>query len=123
MQPERLVEARPGISSPLSKLCTMPGFGDPSEQAAMTMALAGCPQRFGEHGQELGPCLRALITTERFEQRSDPAPCCRKGLGKGEGEGAGSSGKGLFPLVPEAETGPASALATGWRGGEERGHY
>ena len=61
---------------------TMPGFGDPSEQAAMTMALVGFLQPFGEHGQELGPCLRALITTERFEQRSDRTTLLQEGAGK-----------------------------------------
>ena len=67
---------------PPQQACTMPGFGDPSGQAATTMALVGFPQRFGEHGQELGPRLRALITTERFEQRSDRTSLAQEGAGQ-----------------------------------------
>lgn len=56
----------------LQQAFTVPGFGDSSKQADVILALVGfVPQRLGEHGQQLGPCLGALITTERFEQRSD----------------------------------------------------
>lgn len=56
----------------LQQAFTVLGLEDPSEQAEVILALVGSIlQHLGEHGQELGPCPRALITAERFEQRSD----------------------------------------------------
>lgn len=50
-------------------------------------------QGLAEHTQELGPYLRALVTTERFNRLVTEPACGSKRLGKGEREAAGSSRK------------------------------
>lgn len=67
MQPERLAEARPRHQFILQQAFTAPGSGDPGEQTDMILAPAGFTlQGLGEHSQERGPYLKALVTTERF---------------------------------------------------------
>lgn len=67
MQPERLAEAKLGINSSFQQVFTVPGSGDPGEEADAIPALIGfILQGLAEHGWELGPYLKALVTTERF---------------------------------------------------------
>lgn len=70
------------------------GSGDPGAQADVILALVGfILQGLAEHTQELGPYLRALVTTERFNRLVTEPACGSKRLGKGEREAAGSSRK------------------------------
>ena len=56
MQPEGLAEAKLGVRSSFQQAFTLPGSGDPGEQAGMIPDLVGFSlQGLAEHSQDLRP--------------------------------------------------------------------
>jgi len=65
MQPERLAEAKLGVRSSFQQAFTVPGSGDPGEQAGTIPDLVGFSlQGLAECGR-LRPCRRALVPPEK----------------------------------------------------------
>ena len=67
MQLERLAEAKLAVRSSFQQAFTVPGSGDPDEQAGTIPDLVGFSlQGLAEQAQELRPFLRALVPPEKF---------------------------------------------------------